>query len=286
MSYVIQLSDRSFIIVDGGTNTDNNKATLYNYIKSRTPEGTKPEIACWFITHTDEDHIGLATAFIKEYKNDIIVKKFAYNFPDPSELMSTVDNVGGGGKGNGTPDAYEGAKKKGEAFVSAIASSFPKAEILTPTTGSSYGFNGVSAEILMTSDDNGVELYIANDASVVIRFTFENSGKTFLVLGDLQDRGGDEGVSNCTLLAEIYSTGLKSDVLQVTHHGLYGGCVALYENITPSICLWSTPYDTIASKGYTSKDFNKYLWNLSGSEHYYSSETVTLVMGNQITIDK
>ena len=285
MSYVIQLPDRSFIIVDGGTNTDNNKAILYDYLISRTPGGTKPEIECWFITHTDADHIGLATAFIKEYKDKIIVNSFAYNFPDPTELKSTVDNVGGGGTGNGIADAYEGALKHSTAFINAIAVSFPNAQVLTPSTGARYSFNGLNADILRTCDDSDAELMIANDATTVERFTFTDSNKTFLVLGDLQDREGDEGVSNCTTLAENYGTALRSDVLQVTHHGLYGGCVALYKQITPSVCLWSTPYDTIASKGYTTKEYNTYLWGLNGTKHYYSSETVTLIMGNTITVE-
>ena len=285
MSYVIQLPDRSFIIVDGGTNTDNNKATLYNYLISRTPDGPKPEIACWFITHTDVDHVGLATNFIKEYKDKIIVNSFAYNFPDPAELKSTVDNVGGGGNGNGVPDAYEGAKKNGEGFVKAVAASFPNAKIITPSTGAQYLFVGLTADILRTCDDSDAELMIANDATTVIRFTFTDSGKTFLVLGDLQDRTGDEGVSGCTKLVSRYGSALNSDVLQVTHHGLYGGTLSLYEAIAPSVCLWSTPYDTIESKGFTTKDFNKYLWELKGTKHYYSSKTVTLIMGNTITIE-
>ena len=54
-----------------------------------------------------------------------------------------------------------------------------------------------------------------------------------MILGDCMKR-------ECRQLAHTYGDYLKSDILQLTHHGLIGGDKELYQLIDPEICFWAT----------------------------------------------
>ena len=87
-----------------------------------------------------------------------------------------------------------------------------------------------------------------------------------------------------------YGDYLKSDVLQVTHHGLIGGDKELYELINPEICFWPineerflglTPnqrYQWCLGEG--GCDYNKYLRdeNIRIREHYHFGDTISIEM--------
>jgi hypothetical protein len=60
-----------------------------------------------------------------------------------------------------------------------------------------------------------------------------------LFLGDLGVEGGQK-------LLKRYPTELKSDIVQMAHHGQGGVSKNVYQAIAPRICLWPTP---------------KWLWN-------------------------
>ena len=82
-------------------------------------------------------------------------------------------------------------------------------------------------------------------------------GVSILFLGDLQKIGGD------LLLEQAGAEALKSDVVQMAHHGQNGVSEAVYQAIDPEICLWPTPgwlwdneggrYQTPETKGWMEK---------------------------------
>jgi beta-lactamase superfamily II metal-dependent hydrolase len=72
-----------------------------------------------------------------------------------------------------------------------------------------------------------------NGTSAAWRVTFDD-GTAFLVLGDCDNYA-------CREIAAMYGDYVKSDILQVTHHGLMGGDKTLYQFIDPQICFWATP---------------------------------------------
>ena len=72
-----------------------------------------------------------------------------------------------------------------------------------------------------------------NDTSLVYRVLFPN-GKTALFLGDLGLRAGN-------ILAEDFGTYLKSDIVQMAHHGQNGADENVYRLIRPDVCLWTAP---------------------------------------------
>lgn len=242
MSYVIQLKDYSFIVLDGGTSAQSNVNMLYEYLVSKTPTGQKPRIACWVFTHGDPDHIGAPKAFLNAHMENVDVDSVVYNFPDCSVQDTSQD------------DAAMGTSI---FTLKNTIKSFYDATIYTVHTGQKLYFKGVEMEIIFTEED----LYPAkansyNDTCIMARFTFDN-GKVFTMLGD-------STVQTSKQLAATYKDYLKSDMLQLAHHGLIGGDKALYQYIDPDICFWATAKERYEGKWDTNKDGTV---NLSDVQH-------------------
>lgn len=233
MLYVVQLIDGSFIVIDGGTNTyDSDKERLYDYLCEKTTD-TIPVIACWMFTHPDPDHIGLAERFIKNYAGLVQIKSFAYNFAD--ESFTT----------NGTQDDA--------AIIESISrletnmeTYYPHALRYNIHAGQSYYFKGVEIEILQTEEELFPNVGATwNDTSATWRMKF-HTGQTALFLGDSM-------AVFCQQLEDTYGDYMKSDILQLAHHGLIGGDLELYQFINPDICFWSTTEERFngTDSGYT-----------------------------------
>lgn len=270
MSYVIQLPDASFIVIDGGVYGYSDCKRLYDFMVVRSPEGQLPVIAAWMYTHPDPDHIQLATEFISRYTGQVEIRAFAYNFPD-CEIMDTTQDD-------------QTIQLSIVVLEKNIKEYCPEAVTYTLHTGQTYYFKGVKIEILLTEEDvYPIIPTIYNDTTAAWRMTFEN-GKSFMVLGDCTHQLSKQ-------LAATYGDYLKSDILQLAHHGLIGGDKELYQFIDPSVCFWATFEDRF--NGNYSKD--KYQWCLGESicdynawirdesirvrEHYHNSVTTTLMIG-------
>lgn len=280
---VFQLEDGSFVIIDGGNGTDRNEtvilnegteqeyafevhrsvetnlATIWNFLKNNTPEGQRPQVT-WMITHADGDHISLPGLFIEKYGSNFDLNTVVYNFPNfnniglnsgynPSNLNQTVDN-----------------------FLKIVNTHFPKANHYVYHTGMQLFLPGCEIEFLFTHEDFWpAKMNSTNHTSVICRFTIE--GKTILVTGDC------EADPNKTV-ASHFGNYLKSDVLQVVHHGSNGGTYSFYRNIAPSVCLWPCTqqhfeYDLRRTGQLTGWTFNKYLRE-TAKAHYSCGATTTL----------
>jgi hypothetical protein len=82
-----------------------------------------------------------------------------------------------------------------------------------------------------------------NGTCITSRFTFDN-GKTAMFLADNTPAINEQ-------LALMYGSYLKSDVLQVAHHGLTGAEITSYQFINPDVCFWPTTETRF--KGYYDK---------------------------------
>lgn len=270
MSYVIQLVDGTFIIMDGGAFNSEDVEYLYNFLTEKTPEDQQITIAAWMFSHPHYDHIELATNFIQKYASDVLIQAFLYQFPE-------FDRLG---------KLYEGeerVKEDVERLEDSIASYYPDAAVYTLHTGQRYFFNGAKIEILFTGEDIYPYKPISyNDFSAAWRVIFEN-GTTFLVLGDCSS-------FSCRQMANRYGDYMKSDILQLAHHGLLGGNQELYQFVDPQICFWATPEERFLGK-YTKEKFHYCLgeggcdynaWirdsNIREREHYHNSVTTVLIM--------
>jgi len=239
MNYVIQLADGRFILIDGGPadgsvqlmkkepngtwvedgepKESQDAKNLYDFLCDRNPNGGKPVIAAWIITHAHGDHIGLATSFLSTYKNDVTLEMVAYNFPDFDSISI----------------ANESATTMGSLarrFEAVVKNYHRTAKTFIFHTGQKLYFPGCNIEFFYTHEDffpNTIPW--GNHTSAAFRITLNDT--TFMVLGDCE-------VSLNQQMAETYGSVLKSDIMQIVHHGANGAYLELYQLIDPEICLW------------------------------------------------
>ncbi len=282
MSYIIQLADASFIIIDGGP-TDSavipkyyengewkvgenpeigDVEGLYNFLCDNTPGDGNPVIAAWFITHAHGDHVGLANSFLSRYSKQVELKLAAYNFPDFYNI--TIENE----------SALNMASLAKDFQMSADYLN-PESETWIFHTGQKIFFTGCEIEIIYTHEDfYPNELPWGNHTSSAFRVTLGET--TFMVLGDCE-------ASLCQQMADTYGEELKSDILQLSHHGFNGACIDLYQYIDPAICFWAcddyrfwTDGRCLGTQG--GYYFNYWLRNDSvrQREHYTANVTTTI----------
>lgn len=98
---------------------------------------------------------------------------------------------------------------------------------------------------VLREPDESITSNAYNNSSVVYRL--ESEGKSMLFLGDLGVEGGRQ------LLEQVPHELIKSDFVQMAHHGQCGVEKSVYEVINPDYCFWCTPswlWDNDAGRGY------------------------------------
>ena len=222
MSYVFRLADGSFIIYDGGYLQDAQR--LYTYMRDHTPfQDGRIVISAWILTHSHNDHYSCFLGFSRMFADKVQVKRFLFN--SPSKDPDVINLAQHDGFLNNT--FFDCAKK------------YPHAEIIRVHTGELIRLAGAEIEILQTYEDILPEkLRWLNEASLVTRVRIE--GQTFLFPADSEIKG-DRAL-------ERYGRFLKSDFLQITHHGYSGGTMYLVDRIDPTYLLWTTNYECSAQR--------------------------------------
>lgn len=269
MCYAIQMADGSFLLLDSGIPNKEDEERLYAFLEKKSTG--KPRVSLWIFTHPDMDHVMMAAGFLKDYREKVEIDAFAYQFSDLNK-----DNL--------VYDSSEKIQGNADFIEASIRENYPSSIVYTLRTGQRYLFSGAEVEILWT----GYMLYpypilTANYMSATLRVHFDN-GKTALFMGDAEQYVSKQ-------MACAYRDYLKSDILQVAHHGLIGGDVDAYALIDPAICLWATSKERFLGKnekrfkwclGEGGCDFNRLIRDdsIRKREHYHLGETVTIPMNS------
>ncbi len=263
MAMVFRLSDGRFFIIDGGGANDQDEQVLLNYLLDHSPNRTKPVIAGWFFTHGHGDHMGLPCRFAERYGSQVTLQAVYANFPDCDTMkMVYEENI------FITTSVLNWRSLQKQYYPDAVSYKFH--------AGDRFRIADAEIEVLFTHEDFfPEEIYYGNDTSSVFRMTFGD--KTVLITGDSDVRSN-------RMLAQIYGTELKCDILQIPHHGFNGPILELYRCTDPDICFWPVEEGRFANdsrclgtaKGY---EFNAWLRADAGDdgqrarEHYHASLT-------------
>ena len=198
-SFVFQLKNGHFIISDGGTFVD--LPYLLEFLEARVPEGEKPIIEAWFITHAHGDHCGALMAFIDntEWMKRIYVNGVYYS----------------------EPNNWVGIECGGEIQASRmrwvtrwlLATDGGYAKFYRPQTGQRYYFNDITVDVLLCQDQVPQKDYHGdlNTSSTVCMFNVE--GQKLFFSGDIHQEGLRFIVKNYT---QEY---LDLDFFTLNHHG-------------------------------------------------------------------
>ncbi|MBQ4071478.1 MAG: MBL fold metallo-hydrolase [Clostridia bacterium] len=214
MSFVIVTRENNAIVIDGGRPLD--MPLLKEHIGGR-------HIKAWIFTHAHEDHIsGIVDELTQNGGADFDVECFYYNFP-PYSLIE---------KKNETKDP-----EYFEVELNEMLPAFAEVEPLIRDRshiveqGETIDIDECHIEFLYTFHD-GLYSNVINDSSLVFKLTAPN--KTVLFLGDLGPDGGD-------FLFRESRHKLKSDIVQMAHHGHMNVGLEVYAEIRPETCLWCCP---------------------------------------------
>ena len=234
MCIIYKLADGRFFIVDagiGGTKSDgrgfvgSSSSWIYETLAKHAADPKNIEVAAWLITHPHSDHAGglydMALGYYgskngakhcvmpKEIKKYIKIDTLIYNAPD------------------NLPDCNR------EGWIPEIIKQFNIQKVVKAHAGQVFYYADLKFTVYGSLDivtENKHKCGDTNDYSLAIKVAFNN--KTALLLGD------SDTVPNAEL-APIYKHELKSDILQLAHHG-YGdtGDASVNSYCNPSWVLW------------------------------------------------
>lgn len=224
MGYVIRTYDNKTIVIDGGLRADS--AKLLNKIKDYGND-----VDYWIITHPHQDHAGAFNDIIENHNSELNIKKLIYTANDVEWYKNTSD-----------------ADRIGEIeeFYKSLENEKVKSIKREPEIGENIEISpNINIEILGIKNPEITENAI-NNSSMVFEMYVNNTSILFL---------GDTGTESSEKLIKTYGNKLKSDIVQMAHHGQAGGTEELYKIIDPKICLWPTPewlWDNNSGGGYNS----------------------------------
>lgn len=247
MSYVFCLDNGEFFIIDGGYFTPGEEDRLFDFLKERC--SCKPVVAGWLFTHAHQDHIGCFIDFLEKYHNDVEIKTLYYNFQPTDYASATGDWREKSNDLATVKHFYEVIEKYNSYF-----------DIHTLKTNEELFINELKFKVLYTADDLYPREASFNDYSAVTKF--EVNGRSILFLGDVQKEGS-------RILLDTQIKELKSDIVQVSHHGFNGATIELYKAISPKVALFPCPdYEFIVKKD---SQVNSYIINDLGIDKYIVS---------------
>jgi beta-lactamase superfamily II metal-dependent hydrolase len=250
---LFHLPNGKFIIYDGGYTANDG---LYKKLKELAGNNDII-IASWIISHPHPDHEDAFDAFLKNHAKDIRIETVMYNFTKLSDAYGTSDTI----------------KPYVEQYLDG------KTTIIKPHTGQIYTFGSSTVEILHTVEDfMPAKISDVNYATMVVRVTV--AGKSTILLGDAYD-------DVAPFLTKTYGSYLKSDMVQLAHHGTYPGTTELYSAINAPILFWPSSADNVKSR-YNSSGHESLRKAISIAKDVYlaSEGTVTLTIPHTLENNK
>ncbi len=206
MGYILKTKNNKVILIDGGTIEDTE-----NLIKQINKYGGK--VDAWFLTHLHDDHVGAFSNIVND--EQIQIEKIYCSFNDYSWYEENE------------PERADFSKQ----ILEILKQDNIKDKVEEVSLNQNINIDDIKIEILGIKNPEITE-NAGNEQSMVIKF---DTGKTtFLVLGDT-------GVKSSEKLLNTQKEKLKSDIVQMAHHGQNGATKELYEQINPTICMWPTP---------------------------------------------
>ena len=259
MCFLIRLSDGRFIVVDGGT--QDGKASyasaIYAKMLDQAPDPNNIVIAAWFFSHTHSDHIGGFISFGVLYSDRVKLESILLNFPSEADNKAASDS----------PATMQ-------LFSSAAKTNFPKTPVYKLHTGQNFMISDAEINVWYTHEDfvtktRSIATVKNNWNNTSLIFSVDLAGQRIMFLGDSQQIPND-------LTASVFGDALKSDIVQVAHHGGQGGTKSIYRAIDPEVALFTTS-DELVPVYISSFDYNSYLVkDLHLKEYFNAAARITV----------
>lgn len=209
MGYLIKTENGRLIAIDGGNHDD---AEGFLHLLEANADGQIPEIDLWIITHPHGDHYFALLDMCKreELRSRFRVHQILYHFP--AEFRTK----------NG--DAFCNAHNRNMEFILEVTG----ATCYTPRVDEKITVDGMELHFLYTPTDCSI---LNNPNQLSLIFSIQGKNKKLLVTGDAFER-------NLLIALWRYGAALKSDILQMPHHGLCDtGNIDFYKKVDANTLL-------------------------------------------------
>ena len=232
--YIFVLPDGRLIVQDGGARFGHKPDYMYEAIMEVAPNSNHVVIAAWIISHPHSDHQRAFAEFTENHAGDdnITVERIIANYVNRDMYQYVRDD--GAKESNGS--AVDQLRRM-------VKEDYPTAQFIKAHTGQVYNFGSASIEIIYTVEDYlPVEKFnYVNSASLVARVTV--GGTSVMLLADTTHVSGE-------IIEKTFGSYLKSDMVQLAHHGMAPSNASLYQRIEADVLLWPSTY-THASVRYS-----------------------------------
>lgn len=224
LSMVLEDKNGTVVVIDGGWDIDAVHLTEVLRAKGGHVSG-------WFITHPHSDHVGALIGILNNPDSQITIDHVYYSLADQSW--------------------YETVEYHRADFVSSLRAALntlPPERLHTVEKGQEMQLGEIRVQVL--NNPYLLDVTSVNNSSVAYKFFL--NGVSIMVLGDMGPEAGD------LFLAEQTPEALKSDIVQMSHHGQYGVNRQVYAAINPEIALWPCPdwlWDNDGGSGVGSGDW-------------------------------
>lgn len=214
MCYTVEGNKKGLIIIDGGYK-DNQEQ--FEFLKNKINENNNV-VDAWIITHFDSDHAGVFLKVQEELKDIKIKNIFVQDAPEDIEILK------------------ENASWEDDwsVYEQCIKINLPQ-KIKAHSNDSYEDIIGLNLKVFC-SYENWIDEKtnnLLNNGSIV--FKLYGKEQSILFTGDIQDKSISEYLLN------NYKEELKSDYLQVPHHGNNSMGEEFYKLVNPKVSFFSAP---------------------------------------------
>ena len=214
MCYVIQLKDGSYIVYDGGYDSQTIKLERY-IVENYKGEGL-PVVRAWVLTHSHNDHYPAFQKTVARFRRS---EKFKVEHIIVSPLNDENYTLN-------SEESYFTGKFYEDA------AEFDGAKVVFAHTGMKFTFCNLDMEILYAPESyykTTSEIGNFNNTSIVSRLYDANYSALFTA---------DVGIQGSDIIEALYGDYLKSDMCQISHHGVEDVPLSFYEYVQASILFY------------------------------------------------
>ena len=247
---MIRLSDGRFIMIDGGVASKGFADKIYNTMVAQSGGQKNVTVAAWFISHAHNDHVGGFNAICAYYSQYVTIEKMFFNFPH----YDTAAAMEGTGTAAEIPRLKENLNKY-----------YPDTKIIKVHMGDVYNIADAKVEMFYTPEEylkEGRTLAQSrnfNETSLI--FSVDIGGQRIMFLGYAQKINNNETASR-------FGSLLKSDIVQVAHHGGVGGTADIYAAVNAQVALITTDDSRVES--FMSTSYNQAMLNNPNMKEWYN----------------
>ncbi|MBE6604702.1 MAG: hypothetical protein E7639_03225 [Ruminococcaceae bacterium] len=289
--FIVALEDGSFVLLDGALALEADRERIYHTLLDlykqahggNDPTQNDPiRIAAWYLSHGHNDHYGAVQMFIKKYAADfsrykITVDRLIANFGSDDEMYNCEDG------GRAPNQLIRNTYTELSALVKDTPGEKAGFDYIKVHTGQRFWLASTEFEVLYTHEDqypNRIHVY--NNTSTVIRMNMystngttitEGSKTSMLWLGDAQEDASK-------FMRASWGSYLKSDIVQVAHHGWHGCEWQFYQLVAPTAALWPNSMSSWKKYFHANTGGNvgngcsyKIIYNLTSLQHIIVCDT-------------